>query len=96
LAAVPVELDVPPVKDAAPAVPEVPTIQSTVDDLLPELPVPTPPLPDAVGALPVPALPVETPPLVETVVEVLPTVTVTPPPFLPLEPVTIDTSTLLP
>jgi RNA polymerase sigma factor (sigma-70 family) len=72
-----------------------PTVQATVDEVLPELPVPVPPLPEVLGSLPVPALPVETPPAVETVVEALPTVTVTTPLDV-LPPVTIDPRRVLP
>ena len=72
-----------------------PTVQATVDEVLPELPVPVPPLPEVLGSLPVAALPVETPPAVETVVEALPPVTVTPP-LLPIAPITIDPGNLLP
>lgn len=82
---------VPPVEDAVPTT--ATTVQSAVDDLVP---VPAPTLPEAIGSLPVPQLPVETPPLVEAVVESVPPVTVTPPAALPLEPITIDPSTLLP
>jgi hypothetical protein len=70
-------------------------VQATVDEVLPELPVPVPPLPEVLGSLPVPALPVETPPAVETVVEALPTVTVTTPLDV-LPPVTIDPRRVLP
>jgi hypothetical protein len=68
------------------------TVQSTVDELVPELPITVPPLPEVVGALPLPELP----PVVETVVEAVPPVTVTPPPVVPIGPITIDPVKLLP
>ena len=60
------------------------TVQSTVHELVPELPVPVPPLPEAVGSLPLPELP----PVVETVVESVPPA--------PVGPITIDPGKLLP
>ena len=63
-----------------------------VDQTVPALPVATPPLPDAIGSLPVPPVP----PVVETVVESIPPVTVTPPPVVPVAPVTVDVPQLLP
>jgi RNA polymerase sigma-70 factor, ECF subfamily len=79
---------------AAPAA--APTVQSTVDETLPDLPVPIPALPEVIGSLPVPELPVETPAAVDTVVGSLPPVTVTPPSFVPLPAVTVDPGELLP
>ncbi len=79
-----------------PAAPQTPTVQSTVDEVVPPLPVPVPPLPEVVGSLPVPQLPIETPPIVEPVVAALPTVTVTPPPIIPIAPVAVDPKKLLP
>jgi RNA polymerase sigma factor (sigma-70 family) len=90
---------VPKIVDPRPA--PLPTVQSAVDDVLPDLPVVIPALPEVVGSLPVPPLPVETPPVVDTVVGAIPPVTVTPPvvpvvPIAPIAPVTIDPGTLLP
>ena len=68
------------------------TVQSTVDQIVPELPISVPPLPEVVGSLPVPPLP----PVVETVVETVPSVTVTPPPVVPVAPITVDVPKLLP
>jgi RNA polymerase sigma factor (sigma-70 family) len=90
---------VPKIVDPRPA--PLPTVQSTVDDVLPDLPVVIPALPEVVGSLPVPPLPVETPPVVDTVVGAIPPITVTPPvvpvvPIAPIAPVTIDPGTLLP
>ena len=71
------------------------TVQSTVDQIVPDLPVEAPQLPDAIGSLPVPALP-STPPLVETVVESVPSVTITPPAIGPVAPITVEPPKLLP
>ena len=70
-------------------------MQSTVDKVTPGLPVAVPTLPEVVGSLPVPELPVELP-AVETVVEGLPTVTVALPEAVPVQPVKLDPSELLP
>lgn len=79
---------VPALENVVPATTE--TVQSTVDQIAPALPVETPQLPDAIGSLPVPAPP---PPLVETVVESVPPVTVAVP---AVGPVTVDPPQLLP
>jgi RNA polymerase sigma factor (sigma-70 family) len=97
----------PPV--ATPAVPEavgstVDGVQETVEQAVPALAPVTEPVLDAVEdvveSVPVPAVTVETPPVVEDavedVVEALPPVTVTPPAPLPVGPVTIDPPKLLP
>ena len=81
----------PPIADALPA--PQPTVQRTVDEVLPQLPVDTPRLPEPIGSLPVPPLPIpdlnvpelpplpfESPPVVGTVVAALPALP------LPLEP----------
>ena len=83
----------------APAAAPQPTVQSTVDKVVPDLPIATPPLPEVIGSLPVPELPVQTPAVVETVVGAIPPVTLTPPlttPLVPVAPITIDPRTLLP
>jgi RNA polymerase sigma-70 factor, ECF subfamily len=59
------------------------TVESTVEQLVPALPIPAPALPPV-------------PPVVETVAESIPPVTVTPPPVVPVAPITVDPPKLLP
>jgi RNA polymerase sigma-70 factor, ECF subfamily len=95
---------------AAPRAPAKPTVQSTVDKATAPLPGTVPQLPEPLGSLPAPPLPPVVEPVVEAVAPVvepvvaavapvsgsLPAVTVTPPPVLPLQPITVDPKQLLP
>lgn len=92
---VPAPVEAVPHAEAAAPAPSSP-VRSAVDDVLPDLPVALPPLPDLVESLPAPQLPVETPPVVEAVVGAVLPVAVTLPAAVPVTPVAIDPPKLLP